>query len=166
MGWRGKLVRREAQCTQFQTSWSSWPLKMGLIQSRNVGKELPLDTALYPRRVQFQSSSLCFKNIDNSQDFVTFQQWSELECQKFVTIIHSKGKGIISRVVEHCDDDRQCTRTTNRVDVFGTGITLSSHAHMSQAAAGLCRLQHCAVLGSSGIKLSEYICTWWSQSAH
>jgi hypothetical protein len=38
-------------------------------------------------------------------------------------VTHSKEKGIISRVIERCNEDRQCTRTPNRVDVFGTGIT-------------------------------------------
>jgi hypothetical protein len=54
---------------------------------------------------------------------------------------------------------RQCTFTPNRVDVFGTGITLPGHADVSQAAAGPCRLQLYAVLGSSGVKLPEYTCT-------
>jgi hypothetical protein len=38
-------------------------------------------------------------------------------------------------------------------------VTLPGRADVSEAAAGRCRLQLCAVLGSSGIKLSEYICT-------
>jgi hypothetical protein len=53
---------------------------------------------------------------------------------------------------------RQCTRTPNRADVIGTGITLPGCADMSQAGARLLRLQLCAVLWSSGIKLAEYIC--------
>ena len=61
-------------------------------------------------------------------------------------------------VIECCDEDRQCTCTPKRIDVFGTGITLSGCDDVSQAAARPCRLQLCAVLGSSGIKLSEYIC--------
>jgi hypothetical protein len=51
-----------------------------------------------------------------------------------------------------------CTRTPNRVNVFGTGMTLPGHADVSQAAAGPCRLQLDAVLGSSDIKLSEFYC--------
>ena len=73
-------------------------------------------------------------------------------------VIHSKERDIISRLIELCNEDIECTRTPNRVDVSGTGITLPGHADVSQAAAGPCRLQLCAVLGSSGIKLSEYIC--------
>jgi hypothetical protein len=73
-------------------------------------------------------------------------------------VIHSKERGIISTVIERCDDDRQCACTPNRVDVFGSGITSPGRADMSHAAAGPCRLQLCAVLRSSGIKLSEYIC--------
>jgi hypothetical protein len=60
-------------------------------------------------------------------------------------VIHSKERDIISRVIERCDEDRQCTRTPNRVDVFGTDVTLPGHADVSQAAAGSCRLQLCAV---------------------
>jgi hypothetical protein len=71
-------------------------------------------------------------------------------------VIHSKERDVISRVIERCDEDRQCT--PNRVDVFGTGITLPGRAGVSQAAAGPCRLQLCPVLGSSGVKLSEYVC--------
>jgi hypothetical protein len=73
-------------------------------------------------------------------------------------IIHNKERDSMSRVIERCDEDRQCTRTPNRVDVYGTCIILPGRADVSQAAAGPCRLQLCAVLGSSGIKLSEYIC--------
>jgi hypothetical protein len=53
-------------------------------------------------------------------------------------VIYSKERGIMSRVIERCDGDRQCTRTPNRVDVFGTGITLPGHADVSQAAARPC----------------------------
>jgi hypothetical protein len=74
-------------------------------------------------------------------------------------VIYSKDRDFISWVIECCDEDRQRTPTPNTVDVSGTGITLPDHADVSQAAAGLCRLQLCAELGSSGIKLSEYICT-------
>ena len=73
-------------------------------------------------------------------------------------VIHSKERDSISRVIKRCDEDRQCIRTPNRVDVFGTGITLPGRDVVSQAAAGPCRLQLCAVLGSSDIKLSEYAC--------
>ena len=61
-------------------------------------------------------------------------------------IVHSKDRDIISRVIEHCDEDRHCTRTPKTVDVFGIGITLHDHAVLNQAAAGPCRLQLCAVL--------------------
>jgi hypothetical protein len=74
-------------------------------------------------------------------------------------VIHSKDRDIISKVIERCDEDKKSTRTPNRVDVFGTRITLPGYADVSQAEAGPCRLQLCAVLGSSGIKLSEYVCT-------
>jgi hypothetical protein len=68
--------------------------------------------------------------------------------------IHRKERDIISRVIEGCLEDRQCAPTPNRIDVSGTAITLPGHADVSQAAAGPSRLQLCAVLGSSGIKLS------------
>jgi hypothetical protein len=45
-------------------------------------------------------------------------------------------------------------------EVFGTGIMLSGHANMSQAASGTCWQQLRAVAGSSDIKLSEYICIY------
>jgi hypothetical protein len=69
-------------------------------------------------------------------------------------VIHSKGD-IITEVMEHCDEDRQCTPTPNRLHVSGTGITLSGYADMGKAMAKPCQLQLCAVLGSLGIKLSE-----------
>jgi len=43
--------------------------------------------------------------------------------------------------------------------LLGTVIMLSGHSAVSQAAVRPCQLQLCAMLGSSGIKLSEYICT-------
>jgi hypothetical protein len=64
-------------------------------------------------------------------------------------------RDIISRAIECCDEDKQCPPTSNRIDVSGTGITLPGHADVSEAVARLCRLQLCAVLGSSGVKLSE-----------
>jgi hypothetical protein len=73
-------------------------------------------------------------------------------------VIRSRDRDIFSRLIVRCDEDRQCTPTPNRVYVFGTGITLPGRADVSQAAAGPCRLQLCAVLGSSGVKLAEYIC--------
>jgi hypothetical protein len=57
-------------------------------------------------------------------------------------IIYSKENDTVRRVIKRCDEDRQCTRTPNRVDVFGTCITLPGEADVSQAAAGPCRL-HC-----------------------
>jgi hypothetical protein len=65
-------------------------------------------------------------------------------------------RDIVSRVIEHCDEDIQHTTTPNRVDVSGTGITLPGCADVSQAVARPCRIQLCTVLGSSGIKLSEH----------
>ena len=47
----------------------------------------------------------------------------------------------------------------NRVDVLGTDITFSGRSDVNQAVAGLIRLQQCAVLGISDIKLSEDIGT-------
>ena len=47
----------------------------------------------------------------------------------------------------------------NRVDVFGTGLTLLGRSDVSQAVTGLFRLQICAVLGLCRIKLPEDICT-------
>jgi hypothetical protein len=41
------------------------------------------------------------------------------------------------------------------MDVFGTGITTPGRADVSQAPAGLCRVQLCAVFGSTRIVLSE-----------
>jgi hypothetical protein len=61
----------------------------------------------------------------------------------------------MSRIIVHCDEHRQCTPTPNRLHVSATGITLSGSADMSKAVAKPCQLQLCAVLGSSGIKLSE-----------
>jgi hypothetical protein len=91
---------------------------------------------------------------------VSFQQWSELECQKFLTeVIYCKERDISSMVIERWDKDRQSTPTPNTVDIFGTGITLPDRADVRRAAAGPCRLQLCEVLGSSGSKLSEYICS-------
>jgi len=43
----------------------------------------------------------------------------------------------------------------NRLNVFGTGITLPGHSDVSQAASGPYCLQLCAALASSGIKISE-----------
>ena len=53
----------------------------------------------------------------------------------------------------HCD--RQRTATPNDVDVFGTGIILPSCADLNQSVTGPCWPQLNAVLGSSGIKLSD-----------
>jgi hypothetical protein len=64
-------------------------------------------------------------------------------------------RDIISRAIEHCDEERQYTPTPNRVDVSGTGMILPGCADVSEAAAGPCRLQLCAMLGSSGIKFPE-----------
>jgi hypothetical protein len=44
-------------------------------------------------------------------------------------------RDIISRVIKHCDEDRQCTPTPNRTDVSGTGITFPDRANLSEAAA-------------------------------
>ena len=43
--------------------------------------------------------------------------------------------------------ERQCTHVVNRVDVFGTGVTLSGRSDVNQAVAGPFPLQLCAVLG-------------------
>jgi hypothetical protein len=61
---------------------------------------------------------------------------------------HRKDRDIISRVIEHCDEDRQRNLIPNMVSIFGTGNILPGRADVSQAAAGPCRLQLCAVLGS------------------
>jgi hypothetical protein len=37
---------------------------------------------------------------------------------------------------------------------------LSAHSDVSQAVAGPSQLQLCAVLGSSGVKLPEYMCSF------
>lgn len=73
-------------------------------------------------------------------------------------VIHSKDRYFSGRVIERCDRDRQCTPIPNRVNVFGTGMTLLGLADVRQAVARPCSLQLCVVLGSSGIKLSEWIC--------
>ena len=87
-----------------------------------------------------------------------------MDCQKFLRrgllIEHVKFNLKITDFIE-IDN----TRTPNRVDVFGTCITLPGHAEESQAAADPCRLQLCAVLRSSGIKLSEYIRISYVKSA-
>jgi hypothetical protein len=106
-------------------------------------------------------SSNCFLSVsktlsDNSKHCaMLFKHWSKLECQTFLTKWFIAKRDIISRVIECCDEDRQCTPTPNRIDVSGTGITLPGCANVSEAAAGLCWLQLCAELGSSGIRLSE-----------
>ena len=46
----------------------------------------------------------------------------------------------------------------NRVDIFETAATCSGRSDVSQAVARPSRMQLCAVLGSSGTKLSEYVC--------
>jgi hypothetical protein len=81
--------------------------------------------------------------------------WSELDCQTFLTNSFITKRDVISRVIEGCDGDRQRTRTPNRTDVSGTGIRLPVRADVSEAAVGPCRLQPCAMLGSSRIGLSE-----------
>jgi hypothetical protein len=43
------------------------------------------------------------------------------------------------------------------VGIFGAGIMLPGPSDMCQAEAGPSQLQLCAVLGSAGIMLSEYI---------
>jgi hypothetical protein len=68
-------------------------------------------------------------------------------------------RDIISRVSERCDEGAQCTRTANRMDVSGTGVTLPGSADVGGAAAVQCVPQLCPVLRSSGIKLSEQKCT-------
>ena len=50
------------------------------------------------------------------------------------------------------DRSYECTR--NRVNVFDTGITLPGRSDLSLAAATLCRLQLCTVLGSLAGKKS------------
>jgi hypothetical protein len=55
--------------------------------------------------------------------------------------------------------EKQCTHAYDRADIFGTGVTLHGYSDMSQAVARLAKLQLCAVLGISGIKLSEDMCT-------
>jgi hypothetical protein len=49
--------------------------------------------------------------------------------------------------IEGYDKDRQCTPTPNRIDVSGTGMTLPDRVDVSEAAAGPCQLQLCAVYG-------------------
>jgi hypothetical protein len=46
---------------------------------------------------------------------------------------------------------------SQQIDISGIGITLGGHSNISQVVAGPSHLQLCAVLGSSGIKLSKYI---------
>jgi hypothetical protein len=70
-------------------------------------------------------------------------------------VIHSKDRDIISTVIVRCDEDKQRIRTPNNINALGTGITLSGHADVSQAAAGPCRLQLCAVLGSSDMHVYQ-----------
>jgi hypothetical protein len=70
-------------------------------------------------------------------------------------VICSKGRDITRRVIERFAEDRQCTPTPNRTDASRTGITLPGRADVSETAAGPCRLQLRAVLGSSGMKLPE-----------
>jgi hypothetical protein len=52
---------------------------------------------------------------------------------------------------------KECTHAPNTTDIFGTGLTLFGRSDVSQSVAGPSRLQLCAALGSSSIKLSEYI---------
>jgi hypothetical protein len=65
---------------------------------------------------------------------------------------------VLSLLVQTRNGYRRCTCTPNRADVFGTGVTLPGCAEESKAVAGLCQLQLRAVLGISGIRLSEYYC--------
>jgi hypothetical protein len=51
----------------------------------------------------------------------------------------------------HCC--RQCTRI--RVNVSGKGMTISGHCGVSQAVAGPCWLQLCAVLGSWDVDILD-----------
>jgi hypothetical protein len=105
------------------------------------------------QRTQLQPLSLRVKNIVCYLAGMQFRLSNEANSsvKNFNKVIHSKHRDIISRLIDLCDEDRQCTRTTNKVDVFGTGITRDD---VSQAAAGPCRLQLCPVLGSS---VSSYL---------
>jgi hypothetical protein len=56
---------------------------------------------------------------DNSKhSAVLFKRWSEVECQTFLTKYFISSRDIISRVIERCDEDRQCTSAPNRMDVL------------------------------------------------
>jgi hypothetical protein len=57
---------------------------------------------------------------------------------------------IISRVIERCVEDNVLLRPTEQMFVEHCLAV-----PMCATAAGPCRIQVCAVLGSSGIKLSE-----------
>jgi hypothetical protein len=73
-----------------------------------------------------------------------------VECQKFLPggllIEHTKFNFNISDLIAKDN----VHHTPNTGDIFVTGITLPGY-NVSQAVARLCRLQLCAVLGSSGI---------------
>jgi hypothetical protein len=107
-------------------------------------------------RRQLQPFSRPFKNIHNlKHSSVSFEHWSELECQTLLPKEFIAKRDIISRIIELGDEDRQCTSTPNRLDVSGRGITLPGRADVSEAAAGPCRLRLCAVSGRVHTKLTK-----------
>jgi hypothetical protein len=81
------------------------------------------------------------------------KQWREGECQPFLRNQFIPKRDIISTVIERCYEDKH-TSTPNRIEVSGTDITLPNRADVSDAAAGPCRQQLCAVLGA---QVSRYL---------
>jgi hypothetical protein len=68
----------------------------------------------------------CLGNWHDSA--VSLKQWSEVECQTFLTKLFTAERDLITRVIEHCDKGRHCIPTPNRIDVFRTGIILPCRA--------------------------------------
>ena len=84
-----------------------------------------------------------------------FKQWSEEgNGPKFLKkrIIKEHTKCNVTEAIFY---EKQYILVPNRVGIFGTGVTFRSRSDVNQAVAVPSRLQLCAVLGSSGIRLYE-----------
>jgi hypothetical protein len=107
--------------------------------------------------MQVQSFSVHFLDIVKLAGLCNFfKQWNEVEFQKFLTGINCKQKAQSVTLTEVILLRETMSSCSHRVDVFGTGITLSGLSDVSQSGARPSQLQLCPVLGCS---VSSYLNT-------
>jgi len=131
-------------------------LPVCLIPARARGKMVSGE----PQRMPHQLFTNRFKTVvaELAGNFVSFQTTEKKGTIRILKkkVIYSKGKRsyyeVLINPASNCDQER----IPNTRKVFGTGITLPGLSKVSQAVAGPCRLQLCAV--SEGSDISKTGC--------